>query len=72
VANHTDSLSRLHAFKQPVLLLTGKGTVAFHRRINELLDEEFPIVMMKEIAGGHSAPQEAVREFIEAVREFIK
>lgn len=72
VANHSDSLSRLHGFKPPVLILTGKGTVAFHRRINELLAEEFPMTMMKEIAGGHSAPQEAVREFIEAIREFIK
>lgn len=72
VANHSDSLSRLHAFKQPVLILTGKGTVAFHKRINELLAEEFPIATMKEITGGHSAPQEAVLEFIKAIREFIK
>ncbi|GAA4459505.1 alpha/beta hydrolase [Nibrella saemangeumensis] len=72
VANHTDSITRLHAFKQPVLLLTGKGTVAFHRRINQLLAEEFPRVTAKEIAGGHSAPQAAVQEFINAIQEFIK
>lgn len=72
VANHTDSLERLHAFTQPVLVLTGKGTVAFHRRINELLAEEFPQVTAKEIAGGHSAPQAAVQEFIVAIKQFIK
>jgi pimeloyl-ACP methyl ester carboxylesterase len=72
VANHTDSISRLHLFKQPVLILTGTGTVAFHRRINQILTEEFPIATAKEIAGGHSAPKAAVKEFIQAIQEFIK
>lgn len=72
VASHTDSPGRLHAFKQPVLMLTGKGTVAFHRRINELLHTEFPNASIKDIAGGHSAPQEALTEFIQAIKEFIK
>ena len=72
VANHTDSINRLHDFKKPVLLLTGKGTVFFHRRINELLAEEFPVASVKEIAGGHSAPQVAVTEFIQAIQQFIK
>jgi pimeloyl-ACP methyl ester carboxylesterase len=72
VANHTDSLARLNDFKQPVLILTGKGTVAFHRRINELLAEAFPLATAKEIAGGHSAPQAAVRGFIDAIKGFLK
>jgi pimeloyl-ACP methyl ester carboxylesterase len=72
VANHTDSIERLHSFEQPVLILTGKGTVAFHRRINELLAKEFPVVTTKEIAGGHSAPQGAINEFIRAIKEFVK
>lgn len=72
VASHTDSMERLHAFKQPVLILTGRGTVAFHRRINQLLKTEFPNSTLKEIAGGHSAPQEAVKEFIQAIQDFIK
>ncbi len=72
VANHTDSLARLKDFKQPVLILTGEGTVAFHRRINQLLAEEFPLATAKEIAGGHSAPQAAVLEFIEAIKDFLK
>ena len=72
VANHTDSPVRLHAFKQPVLILTGTGTVDFHRRINELLATAFPFATTKEIAGGHSAPQAAVQAFIQAIQEFIK
>ena len=72
VAAHTDSLGRLSAFKKPVLILTGRGTVAFHRRINELLAEEFPSASLKQIAGGHSAPQEAMQEFIDAIKGFIK
>ncbi len=71
-ANFSDSLNRLNAFQKPVLILTGKGTVAFHRRINQLLAAEFPVSISKEIAGGHSAPQEAVSEFIQAIIEFIK
>jgi hypothetical protein len=72
VANHTDSISRLNLFKPPVLILTGMGTVAFHRRINQILAEEFPNATSKEIAGGHSAPQAAVKEFIEAIQEFLE
>jgi hypothetical protein len=64
-------LERLHSFKQPVLILTGPGTVAYHRRINELLEKEFPNSTLKEIAGGHSAPQEAVADFIKAINDFI-
>jgi hypothetical protein len=71
VANHTDSIQRLQAFKKPVLILTGKGTVAFHHRINQLLELEFPNSTATEIAGGHSAPQEAVQEFIQAIENFI-
>lgn len=72
VANHVDTITRLQSFKQPVLILTGKGTVKFHRRINELLNNEFPNSSLIEIAGGHSAPQEAVREFIDVVSGFIR
>ena len=72
VANHMDSIKRLHSFRRPVLLLTGKGTVAFHRRINQLLSAEFPSATLKEIGGGHSAPQAAVGEFIQAIIEFIR
>ena len=72
VANHTDSLVRVRKFKRPVLILTGRGTVAFHKRINELLHHEFPNSTLKEIGGGHSAPQESVKDFIYAIQEFIK
>lgn len=71
VAKHADSAERLRAFKKPVLILTGKGTVAFHCRINQLLQREFPDSTLKEIAGGHSAPKEAVKEFIQAIKDFI-
>ena len=72
VANHTDALERLYRFKQPVLILTGTGTAAFHRRINQLLASAFPVVSTKEIAGGHSAPQAAVNDFVQAIKVFIK
>ena len=72
VANHADSIARVNSFRRQVLLLTGKGTVAFHRRINEILLTEFPKAKLKEIAGGHSAPQVSVGEFIQAIKRFIQ
>jgi pimeloyl-ACP methyl ester carboxylesterase len=72
VANHTDSLHRLNSFKKPVLILTGEGTVEFHRHINQLLASEFRFAAVKEIPGGHAAPQAAVEEFIIAIKQFIR
>ncbi len=72
VANHTDSIKRLQSFKQPVLILTGAGTVAYHKRINQLLAVELPEAKSKDIAGGHSAPQSAVDEFIQILIEFVE
>ena len=71
VADHTDAIKRLNTFGQPVLILTGKGTVPFHRRINQLLKAEFPNATLVEIAGGHSAPQDAVNDFVKAIKDFI-
>ncbi len=72
VTKHNNSIEQLHSFKKPVLILTGKGTVTFHKRINELLAAELPFASIREIAGGHAAPQVAVNEFIQALTEFIK
>ncbi len=72
VAAHTDSIERLHSFTQPVLILTGEGTAVFHSRINQLLNIEFPNATLKEISGGHSAPQAAAADFIRSIDDFIR
>jgi hypothetical protein len=55
-----------------VLLINGASTVAFHKRINQLLAAEFPNSFQKEIPGGHNAPVAYPADFIKAMTDFIK
>lgn len=71
VPNHTDSTERLKAFQRPVLILTGSDTVAFHRRINDILAASFPLVERAELAGGHTAPVTAREDFLAKLRAFL-
>jgi pimeloyl-ACP methyl ester carboxylesterase len=71
VAEHTDDSDRLDRFRQPVLIMTGAETVAFHRRINELLASHFPMVERVELPGGHSSPSSAPEAFVDALKAFL-
>jgi hypothetical protein len=70
VANHTDDPERLKGFRRPVLIATGKVTVKFHRRINDLLAANLPTVERVELPGGHSAPVAARDEFPPSYERF--
>lgn len=72
VAAYTNKIKNLNRFKKPVLMMNGSSTVAFHKRINELLFAEFPDATKKEIPGGHNAPVASANEFIKTVIDFIK
>jgi lipase len=71
VANHSDNTARLRAFSHPVLIVTGKTTVSFHRRINEILASMFPNAERAELTGGHGAVATAQGEFIATLRAFL-
>ena len=71
VANHSDDAGRLRAFTRPVLIVTGKSTVAFHRRVNDLLASNLPGAERAELPGGHSAPWTARAEFISSIESFF-
>jgi pimeloyl-ACP methyl ester carboxylesterase len=71
VSNHSDDPNRLKALRTPVLIVTGKDTVAFHRRINDILAASLPVVKRVELPGGHAAPTTASNEFIATLREFL-
>jgi pimeloyl-ACP methyl ester carboxylesterase len=71
VANHRDNVSRLKSFKRPVLILTGLNTVAFHRRIDDLLSTTLPAAERGELPGRHSAPVTAAAEFVDKLRVFV-
>jgi pimeloyl-ACP methyl ester carboxylesterase len=71
VANHRDDTHRLKNFRRPVLIVTGKDTVAFHRRINDILAASLPLSERAELPGDHRAPKTARDEFIFELRAFL-
>lgn len=72
IGTYNNKIRRLHRFQKPVLIINGSFTVAFHKRINELLAAEFPNTEKKEIPGGHNAPVAYSKEFIKTLIDFIK
>jgi hypothetical protein len=70
VANHTDDPKRLSGFHRPVLVVTGKDTVAFHRRINDLLATALPSVVRVDLPGGHRAAITAKDDFLIKLNQF--
>ena len=71
VEKHTDDPERLRAFQKPVLIVTGKDTVNFHRRINDILATRLPLVERVELPGGHRAPTTARDEFVSELQAFL-
>lgn len=71
VANHADDPARLNGLRVPVLIVTGRDTVAFHRRINDILAASLPVVERVELLGGHRAPDTARDEFVAKLRAFL-
>jgi pimeloyl-ACP methyl ester carboxylesterase len=63
VPNYQDSPDRLKQFRKPVLLMTGVGTVVFHRQIQDLLAATLPAVARADVSGGHSAPTASRDDF---------
>ena len=66
------NLNKLHQFQKPVFIITGTQTVSFHKRIDELLAEEFSFVKTASIQGGHTAINTNPNEFIECLLKFLK
>jgi pimeloyl-ACP methyl ester carboxylesterase len=63
---------RLQQFQKPVLIITGKQTVAFHKRIDELLADELPNAKAVTMEGGHLCPVTHPKEFLKILLEFIQ
>jgi pimeloyl-ACP methyl ester carboxylesterase len=68
---HKDRIERLNAFQKPVLIVTGQESVAFQRRINELLMQDLPNATAATLPGGQAAPVSARAEFVALVRTFV-
>ena len=63
---------QLNEFKKPVLIITGTQTVAFHKKIDEILAKEFPSAKELFLNGGHAIPTTAPLELAKAISEFIQ
>lgn len=63
---------QLDEFKKPVLIITGTQTLAFHKKIDEILAKEFPSAKELFLKGGHAIPTTAPLELVKAIREFIQ
>jgi pimeloyl-ACP methyl ester carboxylesterase len=72
VGNYAINLENLRQFQKPVLIITGSQTAPFHKRINQLLKEEFPAGREVSVPGGHAIPATAPGELVQAILEFIR
>ena len=71
VLKYKINFKKLHQFQKPVLILTSTQTVSFHKRIDELLAEEFPLAKAASIHGGHTAVNTNSKEFIGLLHKFF-
>jgi len=65
-------MNQLKNFQKPVLVVTGKNTVSFHRRIDDILAVECPLVERLELPGNHAAVVTAQEEFLNGLRSFLE
>lgn len=68
--DHADDPARLRGFDRPVLLVTGKGTAPFLRRIHETLARELPGARSTEMPSGHAPHIVSIDRFLEEVAAF--
>ncbi|MDQ3683799.1 MAG: alpha/beta hydrolase [Bacteroidota bacterium] len=72
IGKYLINFKKLYQFKQPVLIITGTQTVAFHKRINELLTAAFPFARKVSVQSDHAIPATAPRELVKYLLEFLK
>ena len=65
-------MNRIKNFQKPILVVTGKNTVSFHRRIDDILAVECPLVERLELPGNHAAVVTAQEEFLNGLRSFLE
>src|SRR5215470_18412666 len=66
------NLKQLKTFGKPVLIVTGRNTVSFHRRIDEILAVQCPVVERVELPGNHASVVTAQDEFLKSLRSFLE
>ena len=72
IARLQGDMNQLKSFRKPVLIVTGKHTVSFHRRIDDILAAQCPHVERLELSGNHAAVVTAEDEFLNGLRAFLE
>jgi len=72
IAKMHGDIKQLKSFRKPVLIVTGKNTASFHRRIDDILAVECPLVERLELPGNHAAVVTAQEEFLNGLRSFLE
>jgi pimeloyl-ACP methyl ester carboxylesterase len=72
IREYKPDLNKIQKFRQHVLVVTGTGTVFFHKRINKLLVMEFPFAREISIQSGHAIPTSAPAELTRSLLDFFK
>jgi len=72
IAKMQGDMRQLRSFRKPVLIVTGKNTVSFHRRIDDILAVEYPLAERLELPGNHAAVLTAQEEFLNGLRSFLE
>ena len=72
IAQSQGDINQLKSFRKPVLIVTRKNTVSFHRRIDDILAAQCSLVERLELTGNHSAVVTAQDQFLNALRSFLE
>ena len=72
VANYQIDFKKLHDFQKPVLIITGSETVAFHKKVDELLTREFSNSSTASLLGGHTSIYQNAGAFIQILTAFLR
>ena len=72
IAQLQGDINQLKSFRKPVLIVTGKNTVSFHRRIDEILAAQCPVAERLELPGNHAAVLSAQNEFLNGLQSFLE
>ena len=70
VRDHKGDPAGLERLPVPTLIVTGADTVAFHRRINEVLARRLPRSHTFELGAGHNSPAAAPDHFVTEWQQF--
>ena len=68
---HDVDIQRIRHCQGPVLLIRGKGSADFFKRIIDILGEEFPNARVETLPGDHAAHIASMKKFMKILKAFL-